>query len=384
MVAHLVSGTTSGVAVPDLPSGTPLSGDPYPWIINPAFDLIFVAGGGAAVLVLINLLSFGIQLPVCNLKDMTTVSTWLYLAAFVGMHIFSDSHIVAMHMRIWSNAKERRRFSFYRTWLVLASAGLFCAGLTAPGIVGFLVLIFFVTRFWHWSTQAFGIALIYCQKRGYSMTRIERNIFRYFILTMAVYFGVRMLTFPDRYYPADFTGVPLPRFPPLPEIVHDIARGTVVLLAILFVALILKKLLCEKRLIPLPAMMLVLFVSCFGLAENSGFNLLWFYGPGFFHGSQYMAVTLSYHLKDRGLPEGMSTWDISKLVFGPPGFKYFGTAFLGGMFLYAWLPTAFSQIGYDRILIAGLLLSVLNFHHFITDAAIWRMRDPRCRRLLVS
>ena len=47
--------------------------------------------------------------------------------------------------------------------------------------------------------------------------------------------------------------------------------------------------------------------------------MFWFFVPGFFHGSQYLAVCLSYYLKERGMPNGMNSWEISKVALGGSG-----------------------------------------------------------------
>ena len=84
------------------------------------------------------------------------------------------------------------------------------------------------------------------------------------------------------------------------------------------------------------------------------------------------------------MPEGMSTWDVSKVAFSGVGFKYIGTVILTGCFFYIGIPHFFMQLGFDYALIGGLVLGTVNFHHFITDAAIWRLRDKRCRNLLLA
>jgi len=42
------------------------------------------------------------------------------------------------------------------------------------------------------------------------------------------------------------------------------------------------------------------------------------------------------------------------------------------------------QIGFPFAMMGGLVLACVNYHHFITDAAIWRLKDPRCRKILLA
>jgi hypothetical protein len=108
------------------------------------------------------------------------------------------------------------------------------------------------------------------------------------------------------------------------------------------------------------------------------------YGPPFFHGSQYIAVSLAYFLKERGLPEGAAPGAVAKLFWKPSTFQYMGLIMLTGVFIYVGIPHFFSQLGFDFSLVAGVCLAVFNFHHFATDAAIWRLRDPKCRKILLA
>jgi hypothetical protein len=71
-------------------------------------------------------------------------------------------------------------------------------------------------------------------------------------------------------------------------------------------------------------------------------------------------------------------------MFGLPGLKYMAIAIAGGIVLYVGIPAISALFGYDRIMVLGLVFSLLSLHHIITDAAIWRLRDPQCRRLLIS
>ena len=59
---------------------------------------------------------------------------------------------------------------------------------------GTFVYIYLITVFWHYTAQTFGISLIYCYKRGYIMSNIEKDIFRWFMFSM-VGFGRSVRSF---------------------------------------------------------------------------------------------------------------------------------------------------------------------------------------------
>ena len=84
------------------------------------------------------------------------------------------------------------------------------------------------------------------------------------------------------------------------------------------------------------------------------------------------------------MPQGMNTWDLPKIAMGVPGLKYFGIVVLSGIFFYVGIPHFFMQIGFSYAMVSGLVLACVNYHHFVTDAAIWRLKDKRCRSILIA
>ncbi len=379
MVSSSTAYGIGGQAVVQQP-GEVAARQPYPWIINPVFDFIFVTGGGVLVFMLINVLYLGWQVP----TDMSQPSQMaLITLMFLSQHIFADSHNTATYMRIWGSSEDRARFKFYRTWLVYAGVPIFVLGLTKPEFTRSLVYLYLITVFWHYAMQAFGIALIYCYKRRYFFNKLETEIFRWFMLSMSGYVIVRFLTFQD-FSPRNFYGVSIPFWGPLPLFFFYATKWLLISLTAAFVVVVVRKLIVEKKMLPLPAALLVTTVACLGLSTGSTNSMLWFYMPGFFHGSQYLAVCLAYYLKERGMPQGMNTWDIGKELLSWTALKYVGTVILTGCFFYIGIPHFFMQLGFDYAMIGGLVLGVINYHHFITDAAIWRLKDKHCRDTLLA
>jgi hypothetical protein len=215
------------------------------------------------------------------------------------------------------------------------------------------------------------------------LNNIEKEIFRWFLFSIVGYTTIRFLTYRDL-SPRNWFGVDLPFWGPLPEVLFFIARFACVGMTIAFVVLLARKYFKENKLMPWPSLMIVATVAGLGLSQEAANSMFWFYVPGFFHGSQYLAVCMAYYLKERGMPQGMDTWSITKSALGSPGMKYLGLVVLSGCFFYIGIPHFFMQIGFSYSLVAGLVLACVNYHHFVTDAAIWRLRDPRCRKILLA
>ena len=112
---------------------------------------------------------------------------------------------------------------------------------------------------------------------------------------------------------------------------------------------------------------------------------MWFLlSSWFFHSAQYLVVTTSVYLKERGLPPNISFSQIATMLRTPAFARYFALLFVVGFsvsFLFPqWLMGHQPAAG---IAFACVFVTV-NLHHFITDSFIWKLRDPVLQKLLVA
>jgi hypothetical protein len=70
--------------------------------------------------------------------------------------------------------------------------------------------------------------------------------------------------------------------------------------------------------------------------------------------------------------------------FSPRSLKYWAYVIVGGMFIYVFVPHFMMYFGLTFGLVATVIQACINFHHFVSDAAIWRLRDNRCREVLLA
>ncbi|MBX9667646.1 MAG: hypothetical protein K2X93_08520 [Candidatus Obscuribacterales bacterium] len=156
-----------------------------------------------------------------------------------------------------------------------------------------------------------------------------------------------------------------------------------ILFAVAFGCVVLKKLFTEKRFLPLPALMNILVIAAVACSPEPINSVLWFYVPSLFHASQYIALGLAYYLKERSLQLNISC-DLGKEFWHWPAIVYLGGAFAIGTFVYLAIPHVFRLYGADYWRVAGLILALANFHQFITDSAIWHLRDKECREKMMA
>lgn len=89
-------------------------------------------------------------------------------------------------------------------------------------------------------------------------------------------------------------------------------------------------------------------------------------------------------MKEQGLARTTSASEISQLLFSSSGFKYVGQLLLIGCFIFIAIPSMLAQFGIDRSVAFATVFAVINFHHFLTDQAIWKLRDPAVKANLTT
>jgi len=102
-----------------------------------------------------------------------------------------------------------------------------------------------------------------------------------------------------------------------------------------------------------------------------------FFWAALFRGVQYLAIATIFHVKERRqAPGGRSA-------------AYYGVGFYGVSVMLAWIlfvvwPESYTWAGFDGGLTAQLTVAVINIHHFVVDAYIWKLRQAPNYRVVVD
>jgi hypothetical protein len=95
-----------------------------------------------------------------------------------------------------------------------------------------------------------------------------------------------------------------------------------------------------------------------------------------FHSLQYLAIVTIFHVKDRTQrPGARHGW-----AWHAAGF-YAMCLPLGYLLFHAW-PNAYLWAGYGFAESLLLTTAVINIHHFVVDAYIWRLRRANNQRIV--
>lgn len=347
---------------------------PYPWILHPVLDLAFGCGG--LVWMLFAVYSFFIARG-------TIVPQVLISLSAIGVLVFSETHTASTFLVVYRNSDVRSKFSLYTRWLALACLALALVGITVPGVTPILVKIYLLMVPHHFVAQTFGIAMLYCMKRGYKVGRMERHVMMFFLRSVTWFAVLRQLTYKE-WSGSNFLMVPIPFWGPLPEWICTAAEYSMMYSAVLLCGMVLWRTLKTGEMLPVPAQLTILTgVSAFVLGPvATGF--FWLYVSAYFHGAQYLMVVTAQRIKEHGLPEGMPTSKIAAQLFRGPALRFLGLTAMLSFGIYNFVPQILKYSGIEFMTSAAVIFTTVNFFHIITDGAIWKLRDSKTREQLVS
>lgn len=384
------------------------------WILSRELDLLLCCGGLVWIL-------FVFQVFAIEVAGSMFLSDVLAMFATIGAHAFGETHIAATLFilygtRLFGQAAVRRSgprvpersknsFVVQSIYLPVVGALVCLSGLLIQGVTGILLKIYLLWVVQHFIAQAYGIALIYCHKHSYQLQRIEKQSFQFLLNSMAAVVIIRQLT-DERWSTSNMLGIEIPFWGPLPAAVYEAAVLALQCGTVLFCALIVAKFVRERRSFPLPAMLLVVTIVATFLLPHVWSDLLLLYVPPFFHGTQYLAVTLSRHIRDHnnsvapevemevpGAEVGSNVSQVVKEQRTDTGARvnfqvrkmcsraaslrqlvlsYFASLLVLSVVLYVCVPGLLMVGGYSWQVAFANVFCVVNLHHFLTDMAIWR------------
>ncbi len=66
------------------------------------------------------------------------------------------------------------------------------------------------------------------------------------------------------------------------------------------------------------------------------------------------------------------------------GLYYWFMVISAGFVIYVAIPNVLQNYGFNFVATATIIQACINFHHFCSDGAIWRLRDKTCREILLA
>ncbi len=356
----------------------------YAWILHPYIDFFLCCGG--IVWLTIALAATGL-IPGLNDPQSKLVAN----ITFISLLLFVVPHQVATYFRVYDTKSTRIVLGKKVAILGLFCIGLGCLVTMSPFLASVIGRITFAFSFQHFYAQAYGIALIYCYKRKFFLSKLEKQIFSS-IIQLGVLLGfARVFDNPE----LSIGGYKFLKLTPsLPTWVCPALLGTLYLVTAAFSILMLRKWLTKQQIMPWPAILTVLtafFIFAYlpGIPNIGGsMMVLYILGHSFFHTPQYLVVTAAFFLKNRGLPPDVPPAKISKMLFRKSAILYFLCLYCsaGGVMLWSALGEGFiiAKTGISAQLLLCGLLCAINLHHYWTDGFIWKLKDKHTLDTLIA
>jgi len=354
---------------------------PYPWILNPAVDLLFACGGAFWLVYLgLSLSNFGYG------YDGNVTAQCFFALSVIGMHLFGDGHQPATLFRVYGSKVTRDAIGKPVAGIAFIALLAGLSTLLIPSTTVFFIKLVLAWGFQHQLAQSYGIALVYCYKRKYYLSAIEKKIMKGMVDATMIYLIVRMFAIKDFGTFKLLTLYDVPFFGLLPEWLCTVTLVAMQASVLLFVGMVVRKHIKQKQLMPIPALLVIMTLTALPLLAGNHFALMYYmFSQWFFHSSQYLVVTSAFYFKEKGLPENVGFHQIGRMLLSKTSFLYFGFIFAIGFLLAFQLPTWMTQAGIaDKALCFISIWVFLNIQHFWTDAFIWKLRDPVINKLLVS
>lgn len=347
--------------------------DKSPWIISPLVDYLFVSGG---MLWFLWILAYeGLSTVKTDPASIVfgTVMLW-------GSILIAEAHGPATLVRAFTSPStpKRTRNIIIIAFVILTLLGIPC--LTNQAAASIFLKITLLWGVQHYTAQTYGVVMIYCLKRDFALSNLERFLLQNLLRAQLIFVIVR--AFSDPHYGApNFLGLTVPFWGPLPWGFALTSEFLLLFTIMICLCAMGRRYLLKREILPVPALLSIVSVMCLTYLARDTFNYL--IGVYFLHSSQYLAIAYSYFIKEQAAKQGLAMpgngW---KLFVSRSSLIYF-TALIALGYLMSGTGSILAQLKLPLTLCVATAWSVYNCHHFLADALIWRIRNDKVKELLI-
>src|SRR5580704_16426738 len=359
--AYRLSTTIEPISVASAPSAAASS----PWIYSRWLDLTVGCGAWSAPL-----------LAVAMFMPATHSHAWAITFYFLAV-VFNYPHFMATIYRAYHTRENFDKYKFvtlHVTLLILATGVLMHA---SPRLFPWVFTLYICWSPWHYSGQNYGLLMMFARRSGAEITAGERRWLRGAFVASYLMLLASFETGGSTDPLILSAGLP-PKFTFPLRLAFGVAF-------VVFTFLGFRRLIRAMGARALAAPLTLAFTQ-----------FLWFvlptllelnsvsqvpqtrYSSGILaelHSAQYIWIT-SYYQRREARAAGQKNWHIA---------AYFAMLIAGGIALFISGPWLVSYLfHYDFTTSFLIFVSLVNIHHFILDAKLWKLRDKRVAALLVD
>ncbi len=328
--------------------------------VNPAFD--YLAVGGGLSMLLTALLAAGV-VPLGHAVLTASLPSLLFFG--------NIAHFAGSTVRLYTKRGSFESLPFVTMALPLLTVAALSAAIWQPALGRHLLALYLTWSPFHYAAQTYGLALMYCYRSGSTPSDAQKLQLRVTSLAPFVY---SFLSSPDAglawFVPEAVLARHATLQAALSQLALPLALASLALPLGLFASLLRRG----------PAMPLI----CVTLTLSNG--LWWvtlpylgaFAWSTVFHSLQYLAIVLVFHVRERmARPENRGGWLHHAA-------RFYGACLLLGYGLFQVWPLAYVAAGFGWAESVLLVTAVINIHHFVVDAYIWRLRRDSNYRVVMT
>ena len=333
---------------------------------NPQFDGFFV---------------IGIPLIAIATGFLVTYDNNLFLPVLAAdLWILGYHHVIATYTRL---AFDRQSFSEHKGLIIylLPAVALAVIALTALGGAWVISTVYLYWQWWHYTRQSEGISKAYARKS------VDKELGNPLILRAAFYAvpltGILALSARS---PAQFLYFPL-RTLPVAEIIVSAAMLTTVALLIMWGLEQYKAYRRGKLAVPYVVYVISHFtIYYFAYIYFEEINYGWL-TVNFWHNAQYILFVWLFNNRRFDGKTSESQKFLSTISQTGRFWLYIATCLTISTLIYflitSYLSDAISTAFTLTATMTGLIIyQTINFHHYIVDSLIWKLRKPKMQKTL--
>jgi hypothetical protein len=355
-LAQPVGGSTDVTTLSAAPRPTT-----YAWLRNPKFDVVFLLGLPA--------------LAVATGLVVATHPAWFWPILVFDLWFLGYHHVISTYTRL---CFDRQSFAASR-WLIFGLIPAVAVGtILIAALFGLwaVISLYFYWQWFHYARQSWGISRAYRAKE-------PGALYEDGWLDRAMFYGVPVWGILNRSHqdPGTFIGMPLTVIP----VSSEILSLSAIIGAFLLAAWVLRRVYAWRS--GLLARVHTLYVSTHYLIFAVGYLLLddltygWL-AINIWHNAQYILFVWLFNtrrFKDGIQPQARFLSYISQAhrlwLYLLTGVAITGVVYVG-------VIGSLNALFFAGLSATVVLYQVVNFHHYIVDALIWRVRKPAMRKNL--
>jgi hypothetical protein len=328
--------------------------------IGPVLDVLLIGGGLSILIVLGSWMASGRE------------SADALLAHLPAILLLSNSaHFAASTVRLYTKEDCYRAFPFLTLLFPLVSLAVASLGILFPEQLGrHLSALFLAWSPYHYSAQAYGLAVMYCYRSGVKLSEAQKRLLRW---SCQATFVKSAIGSPEAGIGLWWL-VPWGAVSSQPLAIAAIDGAVLALGLLAFGAPIALYFWARRSAgapVPLISLLIVFTNGLWFFAFKHLSGLVW---ATVFHGIQYLAIVTVFHVKDRLRRPANRRGALYHVLW------FYGASLALAYLLFRCWPSAYMLLGFGYVESSFIVVAVINLHHFIVDGYIWRLRkDPNYR-----